>query len=99
MAQHPGWGRCPVAVAGLILGALLFRSGPAAAEPIGAMSRYQMGLEAERGGNLDAALQLYQEAVQIGGDERATVDALTRIAHIQMLRRADAAAEKAHPRA
>ena len=95
MAQHPGWGRCPVAVAGLILGALLFRSGPAAAEPIGAMSRYQMGLEAERGGNLDAALQLYQEAVQIGGDERATVDALTRIAHIQMLRRADADAEKA----
>lgn len=60
-----------------------------------AMSSYQMGLQAERAGNLDEALQNYQNAIRVGGDVRASVGALARVATIQMLRRAYDEAEEA----
>lgn len=62
---------------------------------MGAPTYYQMGLQAERAGNLDGALQHYRDAIEMGGDIRATVGSYVRVAHIQMLRRADAEAEQA----
>lgn len=59
-----------------------------------AMPYYQMGLQSERAGNLEMALQNYREAIEIGGDIRATVGSLVRMARISMVRGDNAAAEK-----
>lgn len=86
---HMGWVVLTLAVCGLLTTAAQ------AADQPGAKELYQLGVQSERAGYLDAALQHYEAAIDAGGDIRSTVGSLIRVAHIQMLRRADAEAEKA----